>query len=223
MRILAFSGWSQRADALAAVLPEGAEYFDYGSYPSYSAFAKALETARPDVVISWSLGGQVALRAISEGIIAPKHLVLLATHYQAWQSADNPAAAAPAALAKLQDEYLANPDTMLKSFYLTCAYGDANQRKVMAGMQASKSTMEGHHWHYWLKELSTFTCETLEFAKIPPATLIYGAVDCIVPVGQAHRMAEKITDAMLHILPDCAHAPHLHSPERIRDIISSVG
>lgn len=222
MRILAFSGWSQRADALASILPMDAQAFDYGAYRSYNACKDALKTYEPEVVVGWSLGGQVALRAISDGIIKPKKVILLSAHYQALKTDDFPESFPFDVLDGLRSAYSTQPEGMLKDFYLTCAFGDSEQRKVVAGMQEGKASFEEHHWLEWFDELTAFSCDSLDFAKIPPATLIYGEADCIVPVAQARHFAEKLHRAEVHILPNCAHAPHLHAPEAVRKLIASV-
>ncbi|MBM3618216.1 MAG: alpha/beta fold hydrolase, partial [Alphaproteobacteria bacterium] len=192
MRVLAFSGWAQSADALKDVLPDGAHSFDYGAFPTVVTCFDALRSEKPDVVIGWSLGGQVALRAITDGVISPRKIILLSTHYQAAKSEEIQDAAPPESLVKLLDDYIADRAAMLKPFYLTCAYGDSAQRAVMKGMQAASA--EGENWLYWLEELVAFSCETLDYDKIPPATLIYGEADCIVPVSQAHRFAAKLNE-----------------------------
>lgn len=218
MRVLTFSGWSQSPEALREVLPESARMFDYAAYSTVESCFSALREENPDCVIGWSLGGQVLLRAISEGVIAPQKVILLATHYQAAKSEEIEDAAAHDALVKLLDDFIEDRAAMLKQFYLTCAYGDSAQRKVVQGMQAGKA--DGENWLYWLEELVGFSCETLDYDKIPPATLIYGEADCIVPVSQAHILAGKLNDVRLHLLPGCAHAPHLHDPHRVREIIA---
>lgn len=220
MRALVFSGWSQKADALKSVLPEGAECFDYGAYPSLEACFDELRGKTADVVVGWSLGGQVALRALSEGIISAKRVILLSTHYQAVRVNEDDEGAPAEALAGLRAAYHSAPEEMLKQFYLTCAYGDSNQRNVTAAMLGGMTPAQDYHWLYWLDALVDFSCETLDFDKIPPATLIYGESDCIVPVSQGHRMAARLTDVRLHLLPGCAHAPHLHDPQRVREIIA---
>ena len=82
MSTLILSGWTQSAEPLAALAP-GARVFDYSDYPSIERCFPGLATYRETKhVIAWSMGGQLALRAIAIGALAPKHLTLIATPYR---------------------------------------------------------------------------------------------------------------------------------------------
>ena len=77
MKTLLLSGWTQPTDALAHLVDD-AVVFDYSDYPNPDAAIEALKKIKPRHVVAWSMGGQLALRAIAAGAITPTHLTLIA-------------------------------------------------------------------------------------------------------------------------------------------------
>src|SRR5690349_8984668 len=86
--VFTISGWGQAHDSLASIAPDSATHLDYSNFTNIGAFFDSIKGQAPDILVGWSLGGQIALRAISDGIIKPKKLVLLATPYQFVASKD---------------------------------------------------------------------------------------------------------------------------------------
>ena len=48
----------------------------------------------------------------------------------------------------------------------------------------------------------------------PPATLIWGADDGVLPLSYAEALRDAIPNADLHVIEDAAHIPHMQQPER---------
>lgn len=222
MKTLCLSGWSQAADALATVAPEGAVAFDYGCYASIEEFYAALGREQPEVVIGWSLGGQLAVRAVVEGVIAPRKLVLIAAPYQCAADEAFTAATSAAALAESRAAFVANPEGMLKQFYALCAMGDARQKEVMLALRKGKAPQEGRHWLYWYDELVRFSFHGADLSAVPETTLIYGEADCIVPLAQGEAYLQALPKAQIHRLPHCAHAPHLHDAANVASLLKGI-
>ena len=65
MRTLCLSGWGQPADALASIAPD-ATHLGYTHHDNVADVLSAIakEAARYDRIIGWSLGGQLAVRAV---------------------------------------------------------------------------------------------------------------------------------------------------------------
>lgn len=220
MKTLFLSGWSQSAHAFAEAAPQ-AKGFDYGRFASVSACFDALAAEKPDYVIGWSLGGQLAARAISEGMISPQKLVLVAAPYQCAASADFTQATAPEDLAASRMAFSHDPNAMLKQFYCLCALGDSRQRSVIAALLKTRAEQENHHWLYWFDELVAFSGRNLKCDAFPPTTLIYGEADCIVPPAQGEIWAERLPQASLQRIAHCAHAPHLHDAEAVKTLLGT--
>ena len=59
-----------------------------------------------------------------------------------------------------------------------------------------------------------------DLSKIKTKTLIvWGKIDKMIPVTQAHIFKEKIENSKLEILPEIGHSPHLEAPEKFSEII----
>src|SRR5262249_47693514 len=78
---ICLSGWGQAHDSLEIIAPQ-AQHVPYKPYPSFDAFAGTLHGIQCDMLIGWSLGGQLAARLVAAGILQPKRLVLLAAPFQ---------------------------------------------------------------------------------------------------------------------------------------------
>lgn len=220
MNVLSLSGWAHRTDALRDVLPEGATHFDYGRYDSVETCFAALAEAKPDVVVGWSLGGQLALRAVAAGVISPQKLILLSVPYQIAADANFTDATPLAMLQASRAAFAADAAAMLTEFQGACAFGDVKRRQVLSAFRAATTPQDGYHWLFWFDELLRFSFADVALENLPPVTLIYGAADCIVPVQQGRILAERLGDASLHELEGCAHAPHWHDAEAVRHLLA---
>lgn len=94
MTTLLLSGWTQPVDALAH-LEAGATLFDYSAHGNADAAIEQMAKLNPSRVIGWSMGGQLALRAIMARAITPKHLTLIAAPMQFVADSDTSAAVPP--------------------------------------------------------------------------------------------------------------------------------
>jgi esterase/lipase len=85
-KILCLSGWGQKFDSLEQVFSESffVSSFDYSRLNGVEEFFTEIESQKlnPDIVIGWSLGGQLAIRLIERKILQPKLLILLAPPFQ---------------------------------------------------------------------------------------------------------------------------------------------
>ena len=87
--ILCLSGWGQKSESLQAIFNDfGKNYqiinFDYNQFSSIESLFTELSNLdiQPEIIIGWSLGGQLAIRSILAKIFKPKLLILLATPFQ---------------------------------------------------------------------------------------------------------------------------------------------
>ena len=69
-------------------------------------------------------------------------------------------------------------------------------------------------WLRWLDVLHQHQSRDLH--QLPPSLFIHGTEDAIVPVDQVKELAAHHEHV---VFEQCAHAPHYHDPERVRQII----
>ena len=223
--ILTFSGWGQTPDSLTQSITDIPDavirFFDYSIYGDHESAFKALSLFSCDIAIGWSLGGQIALRAIAQNIITPRHLILLGTPFQFSQSSNNPEGAPPEIIANIRAGYLHTPKPMLLNFSAMICQDDVHHDKLLPMLRQYIDTTSPH-WLYWLDELIAYSCTQLDTGTMPPTTIFHGIEDRVIPVEQSNRLASYLPHTTLHQLAGCGHAPHLHDPNLLNNAILHV-
>lgn len=220
MRILALSGWGQPHDVLSAVVP-AATHVDYVHLESAeAALAKIGKVGQAcDAAIGWSLGGQLLVRAIAEGLIKPKRLVLIATPFQFVATKESPLGMPADTFAQFRENYANDPERTLRKAWELIAYGDEREHKVRAAMDRQDvQKVLSRNWLRWL-DLLQFSCEALSFKKFPPTLLVHGEKDAVVWPNQAERFAAAIPKAKLELWEGCGHAPHWHDTDALKALV----
>lgn len=213
--ILTFSGWGQQPDALMHVCPAPENtkmtYMDYSQYGDITQVFDKLTGRNCDLAIGWSLGGQIALRAIHQGVITPSHVLLLAAPFQFCRSADYPEGMPPEMLTSIKASYQQDPTSMLLQFASLIAQGDRqNQLLPMLHQQMHPTNP---HWLYWLDELAAFSCKTLNPTTIPPIYIVHGTKDHVIPYAQSQYFLNYFRKVHIDTRTGCGHAPHLDNPD----------
>ncbi len=224
MRTLCISGWGQPYDALAGIAPD-ATHIDYTQLADAEATLAAIAKAAKDhdTVIGWSLGGQLAVRAIAAGLMKPKKLVLIAASFQ-FVKRENDIGMPRDTFRMFRDNYIGNPERTLKKAWELIAYGDTREQEVKKHLarQDMKKALAGN-WLQWLDDLEQFSCEGLVFKDIPPTLLIHGDRDAVVRHEQSQRFLGMLPEARLVTLPGCGHAPHWHDAKQVKELCSTHG
>ena len=223
MKSMTLSGWGQPHDALAALAPQ-ATHVDYARHADTpSALAHIAEEGKHhEAVIGWSLGGQLAVRAIAAGLMRPRLLVLIAAPYQFVQTPELPLGMKRDLYDKFRANYARSAQrTLDKAWELICK-GDTRQEQLRTHMAAhDKEAVIAKDWLRWLDELENFSCEGLYLADFPPTLLIHGKGDAVVGHEQMERFAATIPHSRSLTLEDCGHAPHWHDHQRIGSWVAS--
>lgn len=210
-KIISISGFGQAADFLQWVVPE-TEYLalDYAAHSHKEAFFAevAKKPIHAEVLIGWSLGGSLAVELLANRIITADRLVLLAAPFRFVRGPQE-----EAAFEAFAADVTANPETALKHFMLLISHGDSDMRQVLRGIHLHSNLAV---LPYWLAQLKAFDGETMDYSGFPPVTLIYGEKDKVVASDQAELFQQKLPHAKITLLPECAHAPHLHAPKLVR-------
>ncbi len=221
MKILALSGWGQPHDALADIVPD-ATHFDYADYNSIdSALAGIAEEAKThEAIIGWSLGGQLAVRAIAAGLMQPKKLVLIGVPFQFVRN-DNLKMGMPRdQFDKFRDNYAKNAPRTLKKAWDLIVLGDKNLEYVKNRLENyNNAVVMEKNWLHWLDMLDGFSCNELDFANFPPSLLLHGEQDVVVSHSQSVEFTKIIPQTKFISFSDAGHAPHLHDTQSVKSHI----
>ena len=222
--ILCLSGWGQNYKSLEASFFENIlEKFNISSlnYSLSEGFLKFKDSYKfppnPEVIIGWSLGGQIALRLIQHKIFTPKLLVLIAPPFQMVKDARIQAGMSIKTYNEFFDNLSKAPDATLKKFSILSIMNDKNKSQIIKNLDISD---ENHQkLIIWLQELKDFSCFDFDFTNMPPTLFYIGAGDMVVHNSQSKYFADRIDDFELHIFDNCGHAPHLSDKELFNNIL----
>ena len=221
-KIITLSGWGMAHDALAGVVPDSATHLDYSNFKNIDTFFSSIKGESLDVVVGWSLGGQIALRAISENIIKPKALILLATPYQFVANKEIKCAMDRDSFNLFVSGFANDPVQTLNRFITLVSLNDTKAHEILTTLRQNKTKEHAGRWLYWLEELENFSCNELDFSKMPKTFAVHGRDDTIVDVTQTGLFKSLISDYTLEIFDYCGHAPHLHDEARVKEIIKAA-
>ena len=217
LKILTLSGWGQPHNALSVIAPN-ATYFDYSHFETVenALFSLAEKAKKHDVVIGWSLGGQLAVRAISAGLILPSKLVLIGVPFQFVKNTDLEIGMPVEQFQKFRDNYAKNSARTLAKAWELVAVGDKNIDKIKTHLQNyNQAEMLKKNWLHWLDMLDGFSCKDLDFSKFPPSLLLHGENDAVVLHDQCFEFSKKIQHAKQISIANAGHAPHWHDNQLI--------
>ncbi len=226
MRVACLSGWGQPHDALESCVPDNAvaTHIDFARHDSVNAaILKIAEQARgAEIVVGWSLGGQMALRAIASGMLQPSKLVLIATPFQFVKSASLPIGMPADLFAKFSENYAKNPENTLKKAWDLMAKDDTKAENIQKHIKKNdKKAVMARNWGSWLQILENYTCKDLQTADMPATLLIHGDRDLVVFHEQSEQMIGILPKARLETIEGSGHAPHWHDPARIKTLIAA--
>lgn len=219
MKILTFSGWAQPYDSIQHLLP-GSEAIDYASHDETSLFTYLSHThADAELAIGWSLGGQLAVRAIANTVLNPKKLVLIAAPFQFVADQQFPHAMPKELFEIFYDNYKNDTARTVSKFTGLIAKGDSNQTHVESILRENTQGLDSERWRPWLYNLGHFSARALDFSHFPPTLIVHGEKDAIVKVEHARIYNQTIPASKIVVLPQVAHAPHLHDEEQFHTIL----
>ncbi len=214
MSVWCFNGWAQPADGLQALAADSRS-IDYAAHATPEALWRALPSEAPDMLIGWSLGGQLAVRAVLEAGIRPRALVLIGTPWRFVSGPDWPHGMGRSTYELFVQNYTTQPERTARRFAHLVAQGDARAAEILQEQSAHLAEMADHaRWLPWLRALDAWSPPARP--DLPPTLLVQGANDGIVPPAQAAQWREALPQAEVMQWEGCGHAPHLHNPARLR-------
>ena len=223
-QILCFSGWGQKFDSLEVIFRES--FFDpfFVSSCNYAKFENIADffddiahKQNPQIVVGWSLGGQLAIRLIEKKIIAPKLLILIAPPFAMVKNCRIQTAMSQKVFTEFYQNFIAAPSKALKQFAVLTAMKDGNAKEIVKNLKIDEENFA--QLKFWLEELQRFSCFDVDFSNAPRTVFFQGNKDMIVHASQAEYFAKKIKNFRLEIFENCGHAPHLNNLELLQKII----
>ena len=215
MKTLLLSGWAQPSNALQMLDPQ-ALHFDYSDYPpGAEVMQKLTEFEDVECIVAWSLGGQLALNAIAESVLKPKHLTLVASQYQ-FVSDEHVKGMDPLTFEQFRSNYIANPARTKTRFHALVAKGDSKASEIMKKLEHHAEVENTGRWLPWLDYLMTSPASGQSLKNTLKTLIVHGMEDAIVPCAQAQLLADQMPNARINIWQNVGHAPFLHDPERLR-------
>ena len=178
-----------------------------------------------EVVIGWSLGGQVAIRLIEKQILKPKLLILIATPFQYVQNEKNKIGIEKHNFDSFKNVLRLDVIEALKYLAFLSAGGDENPTAVIENMEPIKNISNLESWFQellesWFQELKDFSCFDVDFKNFPKTVYICGDGDAVVNCSQYKYFKKRIADFELQIMFNCGHAPHFSHKNEFLNIIN---
>jgi pimeloyl-[acyl-carrier protein] methyl ester esterase len=223
MKTVALSGWGQPHDALRAIAPDAVHVPYAGAESVEQAFALLAPHRDAQTLIGWSMGGQMAVRAVADGVLKPKLLVLIATPFQFIRNTPAGVGMPPDIFAQYSDNYRRNPERTLNKSYALIAHNDKNADTVWEYLAEARLRIPQADWQRWLEWLSDYSCHSLDFSQFPLTLLLHGSEDVVVSPLQSQAYRDRLPCSELRMLEGCGHAPHWHDSERVRGLIARGG
>lgn len=170
-----------------------------------------------EVVIGWSLGGQVAIRLIEKQILKPKLLILIATPFQFVENDKNEVGMPLELFNQFQNVLDENPAQALAYLGHLTSLQDKNPEDVLNYMVAVQNT---DNLNSWLQELKNFNCFNVDFKNFPKTIYICGDGDAVVNSKQYTYFNERLGDFEVQTIFSCGHAPHFSHKNEFLNIIN---
>jgi pimeloyl-[acyl-carrier protein] methyl ester esterase len=223
--IFCLTGWGQKFDSLEPIFSESffdpffVSSFDFSTFDNVENFFAEIKSQNPnpEILIGWSLGGQLAIRLIEKKILVPKLLILIAPPFQMVKDERIQAGMSKATYTEFHKNFSQAPDKTLKQFSILTAMNDSNASDIARTLDINDKNFE--QLKFWLEELSRFSCFDVDFSNMPRTLFFHGAGDMIVHASQAEYFKARIKDCRLEIFKNCGHAPHLSDMKKMREII----
>jgi len=216
MKTITLSGWGQPHDTLGIIAPN-ATHIDYAKYDKVEDALADIASHQADIVIGWSLGGQLAARALVAGLFAPKKLVLIATPFQFVATPENSTGMGRDTYNKFRDNYARNPERTLHKAWELIHKHDAQAHKVYSHLEKhDKPSVLEKNWLFWLDALDGYSLHDKNLKILPPTLLIHGDQDAVVAHAQSELFKQAVTHAKLISLQGAGHAPHWHDTAGVK-------
>lgn len=181
------------------------------------------EALHADLLVGWSLGGQLAV-ALSKYLLHYHQyiqpVITLASNPRFVASPNWPHAMTVQAFDQFQQQYLRDSKATLKQFYFNICRGDrqakAQWKMLLAGLPKVNEIFYAQGLQ-WLQQL-----DVLEVLEAIPSHHIFAAHDQLVPTGAVYALQQQYS---CEVMPDVSHSfPAFHpkaTAERIENFLQT--
>ena len=173
--------------------------------------------ANTPIVMGWSLGAQLAVRAVAAGFLKPKLLVLLSAPYQYVNGGGIECGAPKLVFKAFSQVFKLTPKKSLQNFAEMMAGKEGHLKYVFETIEDNPERMK--EWVRWLKILGEFSCETIDFEHFPRTILFHNEPDPVTPTDQSRLYHQHLPESLLEIIPIEGHAPHLQNISLVKAIL----
>ena len=199
-------------------LPGHGRSRDIAMPATLTALARLVMDAAPPhaVVLGWSLGGLVALRAALDAPKDMRALVLTNATPRFITGSDWPAAMPPETLAEFAEGLAEDYQGILQRFLTLQVRGDEAARESLRSLRTTLFTHGEPDAVSLATGLELLRTSDLR-AECPdvrvPTLVLAGDYDRLTPQAAGEFLARTIPGARLHTFPKSAHAPFLSHPD----------
>ena len=191
---------------------------------SFAETATRLAASIPDgaYVCGWSLGAMLAAQIAAQARRTLAGLILVGATPSFIKRTDWHPAQEPALLDTFCAAIGHDAAGTLQRFVALINQGDTQARAIARGLNGqlqsalpanTRTLLDGLAW------LRDVDLRATIAAVATPALLIHGAHDPLMPLAAAQWLAANLSNAVLKVMPDAAHAPFLHAPENFAKLI----
>ena len=216
MNITILSGFGQEPKTFENVFNNNTISLDYLQFYNFEdLITRDLKAYDNDVVIGWSLGGQVAVRLIDKGILKPKFLILVATPFQYIQNEINKIGIENHNFDSFKNVLRFDALEGLNFLADLSGTGDENKDDVILNMKGKHN----ENLVNWLDEFKC-SCFNINFKNFPKTIYICGDSDAVIDCSQYKYFQERIEYFELKVIKNCGHAPHFSHKNEFLEIIN---
>ena len=210
---------------------------NYLSCDSFDEFCKKLTAlGNFDAILGWSLGGAIAMRLVSEKILQPNYLALVATSFAVVNDEileeklkkDDKSHNYKAFTAISKKDFLSirrevenDTESGLARFASLASLGGSREERL--NMKSSQIlSAEGFNLKnllYWLDLLESFKAAALPSCNWPKTLIIHGKNDKIIHHSQSQILSSLIASSHIEIFENCAHAPIFNNWQRFYSLV----
>ena len=213
-QVFCLSGWAQKHDSLDILFSQDRDqfeiiHFDYSKIENIENFFDKISglNINPEVIVGWSLGGQLSCRIVDRKVLKPKYLILISTPFQFVKSSRISVAMSQKSFRKFYDDFVSIPKKTLNKFSILMNINDKDAQILENNLEIN----DNNHRQliYWLNELEKFSCYDINFNDFPETLVIHGLSDLIVNFNQGKKFQKTIKKSYLEIIYNCGHIPHI--------------
>jgi pimeloyl-ACP methyl ester carboxylesterase len=201
MKILTLTGWAQQPDILQQIIDIESDYLDY-MHLDINQIKKQLKGKQYDMIIGWSLGGQVALDVAA--IVGAKALILAACPVRFVSDAQFDMGITPKNFLQFKADLIADKYKLLTHFQNLINHGDHLAKEIKSQMPIC-----GHYQEldllYWLEYLGNFDIRTKSLGQLRRIKFIFGANDQLVKAEHLNYFKDFLPDHHSDVIADASH------------------